>query len=41
MIGLTNRVRRKGKQAQPMGRDPDRRSYMISHIVPVEIQVGG
>jgi DMSO/TMAO reductase YedYZ molybdopterin-dependent catalytic subunit len=28
-------------RTQPMKRDPDRRNYAISHVVPVEIQVGG
>jgi DMSO/TMAO reductase YedYZ molybdopterin-dependent catalytic subunit len=27
-------------RTQPMKRDPDRRNYAISHVVPVEIQVG-
>jgi DMSO/TMAO reductase YedYZ molybdopterin-dependent catalytic subunit len=26
-------------QVQPMERDPDRRSYMISHVLPVEVEV--
>jgi DMSO/TMAO reductase YedYZ molybdopterin-dependent catalytic subunit len=28
-------------RTQPTKRDPDRRNYMISHVVPVEVQVGG
>jgi hypothetical protein len=28
-------------QSQPLTRDPGRRNYMISHVVPVEVTVGG
>jgi DMSO/TMAO reductase YedYZ molybdopterin-dependent catalytic subunit len=28
-----------GGRVQPMGRDPDRRGYMISHVLPVEVEV--
>jgi hypothetical protein len=26
-------------RTQPMKRDPDLRSYMISHVLPVEVEV--
>jgi hypothetical protein len=26
-------------RVQPMGRDPDRRGYMISHVLPVVVEV--
>jgi hypothetical protein len=28
-------------RSQPLTRDPGRRNYMISHVVPVEVTVGG
>jgi hypothetical protein len=28
-------------RTQPMERDPDRRSYMISHVLPIEVEVKG
>jgi DMSO/TMAO reductase YedYZ molybdopterin-dependent catalytic subunit len=29
------------RNTQPTKRDPNRRNYMINHVVPVEVQVGG
>jgi DMSO/TMAO reductase YedYZ molybdopterin-dependent catalytic subunit len=33
------RARDASGRVQPMARDPDRRSYMISHVLPVEVEV--
>jgi DMSO/TMAO reductase YedYZ molybdopterin-dependent catalytic subunit len=38
---LLARATDKEGHRQPMERDPDRRNYMINHVVPVEIKVGG
>jgi hypothetical protein len=35
MARATDRRRR----TQPMQRDPDRRNYLVSHVLPVEVEV--
>jgi DMSO/TMAO reductase YedYZ molybdopterin-dependent catalytic subunit len=37
---LLARATDKRGRTQPLKRDPDRRNYMISHVIPIEVRVG-
>ena len=38
---LMARATDKRGRVQPMERDPDRRNYVINHVLPVEVEVRG